>query len=119
MLFISKTVLPAMNASGAGRHGWAPMNSATVVCVLARVRVRAHANVRDVFAIYDNNILPRLIMKIIKIIVQYFIQIRHTDDFLSTGTSLVSLIMSLLLPVHPDRILWHNGLQTTNDLSGK
>ena len=24
------TVLPAMNASGAGRHGWAPMNSANM-----------------------------------------------------------------------------------------
>ena len=34
--------------------------------------------VRDVFAIYDNDILPRLIMIII---ILYFIQIRHTDDF--------------------------------------
>ena len=46
-----------------------------------------HASVRacvpDVFAIYDNNISPRLIMIIIKI---YFIQIRHTDDFPSTGS---------------------------------
>ena len=32
---------------------------------------------------------PMLIMIIINIIIQYFIQIRHTDDFLSTGTSLV------------------------------
>ena len=40
-----------------------------------------HACVRDVVAIYDNDILPRLIMIIIKIIVLYFIQIRHTDDF--------------------------------------
>ena len=40
-----------------------------------------HACVRDVFAIYDNDILPRLIMIIIKIIILYFIQIRHTDDF--------------------------------------
>ena len=39
------------------------------------------ACVRDVFAIYDNDILPRLIMIIIKIIILYFIQIRHTDDF--------------------------------------
>ena len=39
-------------------------------------------------AIYDNNILPRLIM-IIKIIILYFIQIRHIDDFPSTGTRLV------------------------------
>ena len=40
---------------------------------------------RDVFAIYDDNILSRLIMIIIKIIILYFIQIRHTDDFPSTG----------------------------------
>ena len=39
------------------------------------------ACVRDVFAIYDNDSLPRLIMIIIKIIILYFIQIRHTDDF--------------------------------------
>ena len=57
MLFISMTLLPAMNASGVGHHGWAPMNSANLygggdggVCVLA------HACVRDVFAIYDNKI---------------------------------------------------------------
>ena len=41
--------------------------------------------VHDVFAIYDDNILPRLIIIIIKIIILYFIQIRHTDDFPSTG----------------------------------
>ena len=35
----------------------------------------------DVFALYDNDIIPRLIMIIIKIIILYFIQIRHTDDF--------------------------------------
>ena len=55
------------------------------VCVFASVSVCAracvHAFVRDVFAIYDNDILPRLIMIIIKIIILYFIQIRHTDDF--------------------------------------
>ena len=54
-----------MNASGAGRHGWAPMNSANLygggeggMCLCARtcVCVRGHACVRDVFAIYDNNI---------------------------------------------------------------
>ena len=48
-------------------------------CVFASVSVCAC--VRDVFAIYDNDILPRLIMIIIKIIMLYFIQIRHTDDF--------------------------------------
>ena len=55
-MFISMTLLPAMNASGAGGHGWAPMNSANLyggVCVLthACARVRGHACVRDVFAI--------------------------------------------------------------------
>ena len=44
-------------------------------------RACVHACVRHVFAIYDNDILPRLIMIIIKIIILYFIQIRHTDDF--------------------------------------
>ena len=43
--------------------------------------VRVCACVHDVFAIYDNDILPRLIMIIIKIIILYFKQIRHTDDF--------------------------------------
>ena len=64
-----------MDVSGAGRHGWAPTNSAVCrrrrcvcMCVLAHacarmrahacasVRIRAHACVRDAFAIYDNNI---------------------------------------------------------------
>ena len=40
---------------------------------------------RDVFAIYDDHILPRLIMIIINIIILYFIQIRHTDDFPLSG----------------------------------
>ena len=55
-MFTSMTLLPAMNASGAGRHGWAPTNSANLhsggdggvhmcVCVCARacvcVRMRA------------------------------------------------------------------------------
>ena len=48
-----------------------------------------HACVRDVFAIYDHNILPWLKMIIIKIVILYFIQIRHTDDFPSTRTRLV------------------------------
>ena len=52
-----------------------------------------HACVRDVFAIYDHDILPRLKMVIIKIVILYFIQIRHTDDFPSTGTRLVSIIV--------------------------
>ena len=65
MLFISMTLLRAMNASGAARHGWAPMNSANLygggnggVCVLAHAcaSVRWYACVHDVFAIYDNKI---------------------------------------------------------------
>ena len=55
------------------------------MCTSVRVRTSVHACVRDVFAIYDDNILSRLIMIIIKIIILYFIQIRHTDDFPSAG----------------------------------
>ena len=56
------------------------------MCVFASVSVCAracvHACVRDVFAKFDNDILPRLIMIIIKIIILYFIdEIRHTGDF--------------------------------------
>ena len=64
------------------------LNGAVVcVCVHAGVCVRACG--RDVFAIYNNTISPRLIMIIIKMIILYFIRIRHTDDFPSTGTRLV------------------------------
>ena len=49
------------------------------------MRTSVHACVRDVFAIYDDNILPRLIMIIIKINILYFKRIRYTDDFPSTG----------------------------------
>ena len=45
------------------------------------------------FAIYDNDILPMLIMIIINNIILYFIQIRHTDDFPSMGTGLVLIII--------------------------
>ena len=48
------------------------------------VRACMHACVRDVFVIYDNNILPRLIMIMIQIIFLYFIEIANTDDFPST-----------------------------------
>ena len=61
-------------------------------CSCARVFVRTRfvrACVLDMFAIYDTNICPRLIMIIIKIIILYFIQIRHNDAFPSTGTRLV------------------------------
>ena len=44
---------------------------------------------KGVCAIYDNNISPSLLMIIIKIIILYFIQIRHTDDFPPMGTLLV------------------------------
>ena len=53
--------------------------------------------VRDVCAIYDNNIAPSLLMIIIKIIILYFIQIRHTDDFPPTGTLLVVVIYGVYL----------------------
>ena len=57
MLFIVMPLLRAMNASGAGRHVWAPLNSANLygggdggvrVYVLAHAcaRVRWHACVR-------------------------------------------------------------------------
>ena len=55
------------------------------VCASVRVRMSVHACVRGVFAIYDDNMLSRLIMTIIKIIILYFIEIRHTDDFPSAG----------------------------------
>ena len=82
-------------------HGWAhrpieqrhPVRRWQWVGVCASVRVCARACVRacmrDVFAIYDNNIWPRLIMIILKIIMLYFIEIAHTDDFPSTGIRLV------------------------------
>ena len=67
------------NTANSDGRGWGG------VCVFASVRVCAracvHACARDVFAIYDNDILPRLIMIIITISILYFIQIRHTDDF--------------------------------------
>ena len=89
MLFISMDhrpaiVSPASKAVRQTTESWlgAPY-TATVVGRGVRVREceRVCACVRDVFAIYDNYILPRLIMIIIKIIILYFIQIRHTDDF--------------------------------------
>ena len=48
-------------ASGAGRHGWAQKNSDNMYGdedrrVHVHARVCVHACVRDVFAIYDNNI---------------------------------------------------------------
>ena len=51
MLFISMTLLRAMNASGAGRRGWAPMNSANLHSggdggVCSRMGVRANVGMR-------------------------------------------------------------------------
>ena len=61
--------------------------TANVVSGGVRVRMCACVRpcVRGVFAIYDDNIVSRLIMIIIKIIILYFIQIRHTGDFPSAG----------------------------------
>ena len=42
-------------ASGAGRHGWAPMNSDNLYGGDGGVCARTRACLRDVFAIYDNN----------------------------------------------------------------
>ena len=49
------------------------------------------------FAIDDNNISSSLLTIIIKIIIIYFIQIRHTEDFPPTGTpaSLYKLVYGL------------------------
>ena len=56
------TLLPGMNASGTGRHGWSPTNRANLyggdggVCVNVLAHACAqHACGLDVFAIYDNN----------------------------------------------------------------
>ena len=82
---------PAERAVTVGRQRIAiTCTAATAVC--ACVCAHACACMHDVLAIYDNNILPRLIMILIKIIILYFIQIRHTYDFHSTGTRLVSII---------------------------
>ena len=81
----------------AGRTGERGVNSVTLgrpSGLNGRVHARACVSAcsHDVFAIYDNNISPRLIMIILKIIILYFIQIRHTDDFPSTVTRLVIVI---------------------------
>ena len=76
-----------MNASGTGENGAltpsrlgandaSNLNGDSGVCVC----VRACTCVRDVFAIYDNNISPRLIMIIIEIINLYFIKIRQSNS---------------------------------------
>ena len=79
--------MPVERAVTVGRQRIALTCTATAVCVC--VLTHPGACVRDVFAIYHNNILLRLTMIIINIIIQYFIQIRHTDNFPSTATRLV------------------------------
>ena len=47
-------------------------------------------------------------MIIIKTIILYFIPIRHTDDFPSTGTRLVIIIhhnVVIIVLVHPQKVL--------------
>ena len=61
------------------------------MCACVHARACASACVRDRFAIYDNIISHRLIIIIIKISILYFIEIRHTDDFPSTGARLVQI----------------------------
>ena len=56
-------------------HAQVRAHACAFVCVFVCVCVR------DVFAIYDNNTRPRLIIIIILNMILYFIQIRHTDDF--------------------------------------
>ena len=105
-LFEWSTDWPFM-VSGAGetraylRHSWPHTDPSTTWmvtavggCVRARASVCVYACVHDVFTIYDNIIWPMLIMIIIKTNILYFIQIRHTDDFPSTGTRLVSCNLS-------------------------
>ena len=64
---MSMTMLRAMNASGAGRHGWAHMNSANLygsgdggvcVCVCSRMLVLAYVGMRACVMClqYDNKI---------------------------------------------------------------
>ena len=97
-------------ASGTGekraylRHGWAHTARVTpTTWMVTAVRGWACAPalvcacVHDVFAIYVNIILPRLIMIIIKTIILYFIQITLTDDFPSTGTQLVYILYNIMI----------------------
>ena len=85
-----------LSASRLGATDVSNLNGDGGVCACVRasacVLTCASACLRDVFAIYDNNISPRLIMIIIKIIILYFIQIIHTDDFPSMGICLVYII---------------------------
>ena len=109
-IYLNEAATPIV-ASATGRHGWLqPSHSTTLtwndrrcvcmcvcvfVCVCACVRVCVCACVRACARAclmcfqYTIIVWPRLIMLIIKIIILYFIQIGHFDDFPSTGTRLV------------------------------
>ena len=65
------------------------------------MRTSVHACVRDVFAIYDDNSLPRLIMIIIKIIILYFIQIRT----LMISPQRVYRLVIVMLPIEDSNYL--------------
>ena len=83
-------------------------------CECARLCVRMC--VRDVFAIYDNNTLPRLIMIIIKTSFLYFIEIALTDDFPSTGSRHVTIIFlrtSITIVRDSDKFIQRTGNATT------
>ena len=73
-------------------------------CVRARACVMC---LQYTIIIFD----PRLIMLIIKIIILCCIQIRHSDDFPSTGTRLVYISDGQILNIYYSSILcslWHN-----------
>ena len=84
-------------------------------CECARMYVRTC--VRDVFAKYDNNTLPRLIMIIIKTIFLYFIEIALTDDYFpSTGSRHVTIIFlrtSITIVRDSDKFIHRTGNATT------
>ena len=85
------------------RRRWVCARAGVRACARACVCACAHARacLRDVFTIYDNDISPRLIMIILKIIILYVIQIRHTDEFPSTGTWLVQINTRAGDPIAP------------------
>ena len=82
------------NSGNKNGDGGVCVSAIVCVCACVHLGVCVRACVRDVFAINDNNILPRLKMIIITIIFLYFIEIAHTDDFPSTCTRLVMYNLS-------------------------
>ena len=79
-------VVPIHDGGVVGRTDTANIDGGGWGCARAYMLVCMRACVHDLFAVYDNNILPRLIMIILKIISLYFIEIAQTDDFPSKGT---------------------------------